>query len=156
MKRRYSSLAVGVSCIIGIAVYATFSKNAPETLHPEHGVHQQTAVIGGETFSLEVVDTDESQRLGLSGRESLAAGTAMLFAHNEPGERCIWMKDMRFPIDIVWLDASKTIVKIIESAAPESYPTTFCADNTWYVLEMNAGETDRLDVATGDKVVLQL
>jgi len=116
---------------------------------------QESEIIRlGEVLDFEVVDTPELQRKGLSDRESLAKNKAMLFVFSESGQRCIWMKDMRFSIDIVWLDKSNKIVKIAENVAPETYPDTFCADDADRVLELNAGEAKGLGLTIDGKVSL--
>ena len=47
----------------------------------------------------------EERSQGLSGRPNLAAGTGMLFVFEQAGSYAFWMKDMRFPLDMVWIDA---------------------------------------------------
>ncbi|WP_321573387.1 DUF192 domain-containing protein [Georgenia subflava] len=54
-------------------------------------------------FTVEVADDAATQRRGLSGRTSLAAGTGMLFRFDEPATRTFWMPDMAFAVDIAWI-----------------------------------------------------
>jgi uncharacterized membrane protein (UPF0127 family) len=65
----------------------------------------------------------------------------MLFVYdkNDQANHCFWMKDMRFAIDIVWLDSSKRIVDIARDVQPQTYPNNFCPGRpTAYVLEVRA------------------
>lgn len=100
-----------------------------------------TAVINGEHgLEAEVAVAGEDKARGLSGRKCLDSGRAMLFVYDEEATYCFWMKDMKFPIDIVWLDGDKKVVKIEAEASPKSYPATYCNEEpARYVLEVNAG-----------------
>ena len=81
-----------------------------------------TAVLGGETLSLEVADTPSLRQKGLSGHPPLGDHEGMLFVFPEEGLHSFWMKDMLFPIDIIWLDREYRIVDVWERADPKSYP----------------------------------
>ncbi len=106
------------------------------------------------SFSLETVTTYEQRQKGLSGRMSLAQDRAMLFVFDGESRRCIWMKDMQFPIDIVWLSGSKQIVAIERNVSPSTYPSSFCHDDSHYVLEFAAGAVDAADLRIGEHVRL--
>jgi uncharacterized membrane protein (UPF0127 family) len=68
----------------------------------------------------------------------------LLFVFDEPGLHGIWMKDMRFPIDILWLDDAFQVVDVRKNVAPDSYPTVFKPTKpARYVLEVTAGFADR-------------
>lgn len=59
--------------------------------------------IGGIDISVDIARNAVERERGLSGRPSLEDGQGMLFVFPKPGRYAFWMKDMRFPIDIVWL-----------------------------------------------------
>lgn len=110
--------------------------------------------INGQSVSVEVVDTPAERERGLSGRESLGRNRGMLFVFSDSSQYCLWMKDMKFPIDMVWLDDKKQVVHIEENAQPDSYPESFCPDkDTRYVIELNAGTADELAVIRGSTVI---
>ena len=89
----------------------------------------------------EVAIAAEDKAKGLSGRSCLDNGRAMLFVYDEEATYCFWMKDMEFPIDMVWLDSARKIVKIEADATPQSYPASFCnQEPARYILEVNAGQ----------------
>lgn len=91
-------------------------------------------------ISLIVANNEESRVSGLSGMESLSKDKAMLFIFGTPGRYGIWMKDMKFPIDIIWLDDQKKIVSIQHNISPGTYPKVFSPDSeSSYVLETNQG-----------------
>lgn len=72
-----------------------------------------------------VLERQGERERGLSGRESLAPTEGMLFVFPESGYHAFWMKDMQFPIDIIWVAADGTIVDIAPVVRPETYPKTF-------------------------------
>lgn len=103
------------------------------------------------TVFIEIVDTPELRKQGLSGRESIGDDAGMLFVFEaESEDNCFWMKDMRFAIDMVWLDAQKRVVSVKESIGPETYPKTFCPDEpSLYGLELQATKAKDLGIETG-------
>ncbi len=104
-------------------------------------------------LSLERVDTEESRRKGLSGRQSMPRGQGMLFDFDQPGQHCIWMKDMKFSLDIIWLDEDRRVTKIQENAHPDSYPETFCPDQpARYVIEVNSGVAAEMRLSRGSRL----
>jgi len=59
--------------------------------------------IGDTEFQVEVAETEQTQRAGLSGRQSLPEGTGMLFTFNGRQEQQVWMAGMQIPVDIAWI-----------------------------------------------------
>ncbi len=111
--------------------------------------------IGGRVISVELAKTMAEQILGLSGRESLAPDTGMLFVFAAPGKYGFWMKDMKFPIDMIWLAPDLSVVYIKENATPSSYPETFSPGaDAKYVLEVNSGFSAQAGIKIGDKAEL--
>ena len=99
---------------------------------------------------MEWATTPQQREHGLSGRASLPDDHGLLFVFDKPDDACFWMKDMRFDIDIIWLDATRHVVKVQESATPASYPATFCPSQAaQYVLEVHAGLAQRSGVQVG-------
>ena len=66
----------------------------------------------------------------------------------------MWMKDMHFNIDIIWLNESTRITSIAPDLSPSTYPQTYCADAK-YVVELPAGEAARQGLRVGQTVKLQ-
>ena|SRR3989344_2951376 len=111
--------------------------------------------LKGERIRVTIVDTPESRARGLSGRSGLAESEGMLFVFPEEGKYGFWMKDMRFSIDILWLDSDGEIVHIERRVSPESYPASFLPSRpARYVLELSAGWAEAHDVSIGDRVTL--
>lgn len=116
--------------------------------------------ISGALFHTEVVSDQESRERGLSGRAGLPENGGMLFLFPEAGSYSFWMKDMRFPIDIVWI-ASGTVVFIAERVPPprtlEESPAvvtpTSAAD---MVLEVQSGSVHRFGIVVGSSVTIHV
>ncbi len=98
------------------------------------------------------VATEEAQKAqGLSGRKSLGKDEGMLFVFDHLDKYSFWMKDMNFPIDIIWFNQNLKVVHIEKSLKPESYPESFAPDqNAKYVLEVVAGFSDQFNLKVGD------
>lgn len=96
--------------------------------------------IGGHKIELEIADTDAARARGLSGRLKLGENEGMLFVFDQPGHYGFWMKEMNFPIDIIWIDEERQVVGIEHKVPPESFPQVFYPrEAVKYVLEVNAG-----------------
>ncbi|OHB17739.1 MAG: hypothetical protein A2749_01730 [Parcubacteria group bacterium RIFCSPHIGHO2_01_FULL_45_26] len=104
-------------------------------------------------LTFEVADNPEEQAMGLSGRKFMPPDHGMLFVFPTPTKPGFWMKDMLFPLDIIWLDRNWEITQINEDVSPETYPKIYqSATIIKYVLELNAGVAKSLDLRVGGKV----
>ena len=97
--------------------------------------------MGGQTFRVEVAATDATREQGLSGRTTLPADSGMWFALPAPGLHGFWMKDMNFPIDLVWISPDHEVLGSIRLPPCGSYacPVYYPPSPATYVLEVNAG-----------------
>jgi len=109
----------------------------------------------------EVADTPEKRELGLSFRGSLDENTGMLFVFESPNIAFFWMKDMNFPLDIIWImdnkviDIDKNVPTPKEGAALNQLPKYSPTDKINYALEVNAGFTDKNKIKAGDEVKIE-
>jgi uncharacterized membrane protein (UPF0127 family) len=109
--------------------------------------------VGGERFTVEVADDNDSRARGLMFRDALADGHGMLFIHDQEERQAYWMKNTRIPLDILYFDGSLRLVSQQRDVPPCSagdrcppYPSNAPA---LYVLELNAGEARRLGLRDG-------
>lgn len=97
----------------------------------------------GITINAEVADTPASRRRGLMFRDHLPEGGGMLFVFEEDRPYRFWMKNCKFPIDIIWLDAQKAVVYFSENTPPcfsDPCPTYGPKESpARYVIEVAAG-----------------
>lgn len=119
-------------------------------------MRRETVSIRDANFLAEVADTPVARGRGLSGRESLAPAAAMLFIFPKTGSYGFWMKDMHFPLDLVWINGD-TIVGIEKNVDPQIGASMFSL-KTYYppapvdkVLEINGGLADKYGLQAGDK-----
>lgn len=106
-----------------------------------------------ECVHLEVAATNSARTLGLSGRASMPADQGMLFDFYKPGEYCMWMKDMSFALDMMWLNEDKEIIYMIENVGPDTYPQSFCGPKeARYVVEVNAGVVKAADLHVKQRI----
>jgi len=140
-----SALAL-LACLAGAAAAAEVNPPLPRAA---------VVVAGRARVSAEVARTDRERQLGLSNRRSLGDGEGMLFLFGGVGPASIWMKDMRFPLDILWIRGGR-IVMIKERAQPlrpEGPPEIFTAEAD-SVLEVPAGFAAAKGISLGDAVTL--
>jgi hypothetical protein len=111
--------------------------------------------LGDHEIAVEIAATDQERMRGLSGRKDLAAGNGLLFVFPGSALHGIWMKDMNFAIDIMWISQDLRVVTIAENVAPESFPAVYRpAAPARYVLELKAGSARVLGIAAGTTVTL--
>ena len=98
-----------------------------------------TVRIGDRDFTLEVADTDPARQKGLMQRDSMPADHGMLFVFPDEQPRSFWMKNTRFPLDIIFLDASGRVdsVKQMRAYDLSSTPSDGPAK---YAIELNLGK----------------
>ena len=80
---------------------------------------------------------------------------AMLFIFDAPGRYGFWMKDMNFPLDIIWINQNGIVVDIERNVTPETYnqkKTYINQSEASYVLEINAGMAAKFGLYLGSKV----
>ena len=107
--------------------------------------------IGGQKIKVEVVSTPENQEKGLSGRKELKENEGMLFVFDKSDQHFFWMKDMNFPIDIIWLDEGLNVIYIKKNVAPKSFPESFGPNkNAKYVLELISDFSEKNNLKEGD------
>lgn len=108
--------------------------------------------INDQHVDVTVADTSTERARGLGGRERLGDREGMLFTFSSADEYCIWMKDMNFSIDVLWLDSDKTVVDINEDISPETYPQSFCPSKpSQYILEIGAGKAAEWQIEVGNQ-----
>lgn len=113
----------------------------------------------GKVLQSEVMVKDEDRAMGLMFRPSLAPDRGMLFVFAQPDFHGIWMKNCKFPIDIVWLDEARRVVDVAASVPPckaDPCPVYQPMGRASYVVEMGAGQAGREKVARGAVLEFEL
>ena len=117
-------------------------------------ITQKTITLGSAQVAVEVASTEVEREQGLSGHMSLKGGEGMLFVFEHPSNWGIWMKDMHFPIDIMWVASDGTILSIAHNVAPSTYPEIFYPQTptAMYVIELPSGFTEKEHIKEGLQV----
>jgi uncharacterized protein len=106
-------------------------------------------------FFVDIISKKEDLIRGLSGRKEMEDNSGLLMVFQNDDYHGIWMKNMFFPIDILWLNQNLEVVYIKESVLPETFPEVFRPkEKSRYVLEVSSGMVERFNISTGDKATL--
>lgn len=163
MNYKYILTFIFVSILL-IAFYQFKSSDTKST--PGQNKTQETnsytkrAFINDKEIFLEIADTEELRRKGLSGRKSMPQNAGMLFVFDKEGYYPFWMKDTYFPLDFIWINNDK-IVDItqnvpfspgLETNNLPLYVSKVPADK---VIEVNGGVAESLNSKVGDTVKIE-
>jgi len=109
---------------------------------------------GNFCVQAEIAATDKAREKGLMFRKSMPENQGMLFVFEEEALYNFWMKNTRFPLDIIWIDSNKRIVDIYEYALPCKDVCKTIAPRTKarFALEINAGLTRKHKIKIGDSL----
>lgn len=134
---------------MALIAFIAVKRSTPSVCVGNRGI----AALGSVKYSVFLAVTPAEWELGLSGRSALPRDEGMLFLFPNPRVRAFWMKDMHFPIDIVWIDQDWRVIGIEKGATPASYPSTFTSPSpVRRVLEIAATEGADSRVHVGDYV----
>ncbi len=115
------------------------------------GFSYKEVKINENYLKAELVSGTRALRRGLSKKEKLPEGEGMILMFRQEDYHGIWMKDMQFSIDIIWLNKEKEVVDYKTNVSPESYPKKFYPIKpAKYVLEVNAGFIEEKEIQIGD------
>jgi uncharacterized membrane protein (UPF0127 family) len=113
--------------------------------------------VGQVTIIATIARSQPQLLQGLSNTASLPNGHGMLFVFPYASRWAIWMKDMHYPIDILWLDSSKRIIDSALRVSPATYPHSFApAGQALYALELPAGFSEKNHILVGQAVQFNL
>lgn len=112
--------------------------------------HAPLLIVGGNVFLLTIAHTPDERALGLSGVTFLPEHDGKLFVFQEIRSENFWMKDMHFPIDIIWFDSGLAVISVTPSIATSTYPNLFMSPaNMLYALEINKGQAAQKGIESG-------
>lgn len=148
--KRASPAVLAVAALMILAALGLRLKQAIDDRRPVLA----EAIVGGRTFIVEVANTGKKKEVGLGRRDALAADRGMYFPFPSAEYWVFWMKDMRFPIDIVWIRDGKVVdidadVPVPAGKELETYSPVEPADA---VLELKAGTAAGIGLKAGDEV----
>jgi hypothetical protein len=113
----------------------------------------------GATIKADIAKNQDERARGLMFRESLEENSGMLFVFEEEGHHAFWMKNVRFPLDILWLDRDLRVVHISANTPPciaEPCGIYASPKPAKYVLEVKANFTHENNIKIGDQLFLDV
>jgi uncharacterized membrane protein (UPF0127 family) len=143
--------------VLAVAVLASLVVSSPSLVASPAVI--PLTLPSGKVLQVEVMVKDGDRAMGLMFRPSLPEDHGMLFVFEELGFHGIWMKNCRFPIDILWLDEKLRVVHRYEGAPPcktEPCPVYEPLQQALYVVELSAGQARREKVSLGTTLSFQL
>ena len=144
MDMRRIIIAIVTACVVSLVSYQIFFTP---------NFNRGTVTVGNVKYVLLLAETTQELERGLSVVSSLSPSFGMFFIFQTSAKYSFWMRDMKFPIDIIWIDDSLHVVFIKESVSPETYPDMFVPPTpALYVLEVSAGEVGKNKIKVGDSV----
>ena len=148
MKKKFFAIFfLVIFSLVGFFLINQSSKNlTPENI--------KQIKIAGQNIKAILALNEEKQTKGLSGKEKLENDEGMLFVFDKAGKYNFWMKDMNFPIDIIWIGEDMKVVYIKKDADPKLYPETYGPElDAKYVLEVVSGFSEKNNLKVGDEVL---
>ncbi len=152
---KYSVLIILFVIAAAAAAYFFWGMSRPQTYR------KATVNLKDAIFKVDVAETMAARTQGLSGRPGLSEGEGMLFIFPDYGMQGFWMKDMLFPIDIIWIK-DDAVTGVAHSVSPQAEKSIFNLD-VFYppepinrVLEVRAGTAERLGLKAGDRVIVEM
>ncbi|MCR9264522.1 MAG: DUF192 domain-containing protein [Flavobacteriaceae bacterium] len=103
-------------------------------------------------FDIEIADTDYETQTGLMYRESMEQNQGMLFIFPDVAMHYFYMKNTEIPLDIIYIDDALKIASFQKNARPNDETSLSSEVPIKYVLEVNAGLSDKLGLQVGDSI----
>jgi len=109
-------------------------------------------------FNVEIAENRIKAYIGLMFRRNLEENGGMLFVFNEPENYYFWMKNVKMPLDIIFMDENKKVAHLNKNAQPcqqKECPNISADQPVKYVLEINAGQAEKSNIKNGDQLVFK-
>ncbi len=154
MGKRRSSIALIIAMGVLLVVGSTFLLVVlPNLVKPVTNLW-----LGNGIFRTDLALNEAARTKGLSGVTELAPDKALLMVFPTEGKWGIWMKDMKIPLDIVWLDKDKKVIYIVKSASLDgSNPKIYMPEKlAQYVIELPAGTVDKMAIGINKVALFQI
>lgn len=105
-----------------------------------------------QTLDIEIADDEYKTQTGLMYRESMEDRQAMLFIFPDAQVRSFYMKNTAISLDIIYIDENKKIVSFQKNTKPYDATSLPSGVPSQYVLEINAGLSERWNLEKGDRI----
>lgn len=141
---------------IGLSYNLANSLNAYKVQNPNYFKYSSKQISLKE-YAFDISSTNEDRVRGLSGRDIMCYQCGMIFVFEEEQTLRFWMKEMKFDIDIIYLDRNKKVVDIYSNVKKELYPEVYnSSSKAMYAIEFNAGVVSKLNIKKGDILLFEI
>jgi uncharacterized membrane protein (UPF0127 family) len=151
MAALFNSRAIAGSIVVAAVVATNLPAKPPKLI---------TIAAPAGTIDVELADSPARRAQGLSRRPTLSSG-GLLLVWPESGSHPVWMRDMEFPLDLIWCD-SKGRVLAVKATVPPCEIGTPCPihgssiQDSKSVLELRSGDAERLRIGVGTILDIRL
>ncbi|MEM8574009.1 MAG: DUF192 domain-containing protein [Pseudomonadota bacterium] len=108
---------------------------------------------GTHTYTVEIAETPGEKARGLMFRRSMPQDRGMIFIYDPPQRATMWMRNTYISLDMIFITEEGTVLRIESNTEPFSTDIIDAGGITKAVLELNAGETARIGLKPGDRVL---
>jgi uncharacterized membrane protein (UPF0127 family) len=145
-----NSIIFTVGFTVGVTVATVYYLNRIQAVTDKVNIK-----IGQQYIIAEIAKMEADRERGLSGRDSIGINEGMYFIFDAPGTYGFWMKDMKIPIDLIWISNGE-IVGFEENMQPDSGLKNYLPpEPVDRVLELHAGRVTLLKAAVGDEIMVK-
>lgn len=149
------SFILPLALVIGVGVFLFVSINRDND--SKDGQEPARVCLRNVCYEVEIAQTPDERARGLMFRDSLDESKGMLFVFDKEAKHSFWMKNTIIALDIIWIDEGGKIVYISQNTPPceRDFCPSYAPDApAKYVLEVAAGQTQKIGAAVGDGVAL--
>lgn len=160
MEKKFIIQIIALALVAFGGIYLTLNYQVLNNFFRNFGANPKAEIqIRGVKIEAEIADTYLARNRGLGGRDSLASNSGMLFIYDKPDIYRFWMKNMKIPLDFIWI-REDTVVDLLVNVLPPD-PATPDNQLTVYqpkeqvdsVLEVNSGFINTYQIQIGDKII---
>ncbi len=147
-------IIIAIVAVYFIFVYTGNNGTNPdeEYMFKKNGELVISSDSGQVKIDIQIAKTEFDRQLGLMYRKSMDENQGMLFIFPDVQTRSFWMRNTEIPLDMIFIDPSKTILNIAKNTTPYSDISYSSSGPAKYVLEVKGGFADRHNISAGDKV----
>ena len=142
MTRQIRTLLAAAVLLIGVVLQAC-------------GASGPYVELKGHRYTVEIAADEKSREHGLMDRTEMAADHGMLFVFDDDAMRGFWMKNTKIPLDMLFFDADRKLVSVQHRVPPcvaDPCAAYSSGAPARYVLELNAGESEKIGLTSGDPI----
>ena len=103
-------------------------------------------------FKVLLAESNKHRRQGLMHIEKMQMNQGMIFVFKPPRKVSMWMRNTKLSLDMIFIDRNNKIVRIVKNTTPFSTKGISSEKVIQWVLEINGGLTDQMNIENGDHV----